>query len=564
MSKKRTPANKIGAKKSGAKKTAKSRSTSTGTAGSPKRQKSSQGASGRSGATSGRKTARSRSGGRPGGQKTPPRAKSGGKKTGKPASSRSKTAKTAPQTAPPQADGTTRATIRLPDELEWWSVDDLIPYERNPRTHSENQITKIAASLIEFGWTNPILADDYGNVIAGHGRLLAAQMLGMETVPVIRLPHMTDEQRRAYVIADNQLALDAGWDEELLVAELGALRVGGFNMAAVGFDLHELHKLIGGVPTEEIETPEPPDDPVTVLGDLWVLGDHRLICGDCSDQPTMDRLMDGARIDLINTDPPYNVKVEPRSNNALIDTKARTGKLGNHQGFDRARRKNRGTKATGKMRAKDMPLMWDFASAEDFAAMITASIGVMAGALRPGRHFYFWAGYSNLWGHNDAPCVPPMIVDAGLFVCQMLVWHKLHPVLVSKPFLHDYEVCLFGWKTGAAHQRLNVVDVTDVWPVKKINPATMVHLTEKPVELAARAVQYSSAPGDRVLDSFAGSGSTLMACEQHDRVCYTSELAPAYCDVIVRRWQDETGMTAHLESTGRAFDDVATERGATS
>lgn len=516
---------------------------------SPGRQKSPQRAKRGGKATSGRK-----------GGRAAPVAPHGAHKTAKRAKSQTaKTSRTAPSATAPQPDGTTAVDIRLPDNLEEWPVGDLTPYEGNPRTHSDAQVTKIAASLIEFGWTNPILVDDDGNIIAGHGRLLAALSLGMVSVPVIRLSHMTDEQRRAYLIADNQLALDAGWDDDLLAAELKALGAVHFDLSVIGFDPHELHGYIGDAPTEEVPTPEPPDDPVTQGGDLWIMGDHRLICGDCSDEMTMLRLLDGAVIDLVNTDPPYNVKLEPRSNNALVASRGTKSGGTHHQKFDRARRKTQ-AKSTGKMRAKDVPLEGDFASAEDFAAMLRGSIQIMTDALRPGRHFYFWGGYGNLWGQHDAPNVPPMLEEAGLFVCQMIVWHKLHPVLVRKPFLQDYEICLFGWKTGAAHIKLNVVDVTDVWPVKKINPAAMIHLTEKPVELAARAVQYSSAPGDRVLDSFAGSGSTLMACEQHGRSCYTSELAPAYCDVIVQRWQDETGQSAILESSGDGFEGVAALR----
>ena len=186
-----------------------------------------------------------------------------------------------------------------------------------PRTHGPEQITKIAASLLEFGWTNPILVDGEAGIIAGHGRLLAARELGMTTVPVIEIPYLTDTQKRALVIADNRLALDAGWDEDLLAEELKALEGLDFNLELTGFDLDELHDLLEDETAEEVAAPEPPDDPVTRPGDLWVLGDHRLLCGDSSDPAAVDRLLGGAPIHLVNTDPPYKVKAEPRSNNAI-------------------------------------------------------------------------------------------------------------------------------------------------------------------------------------------------------------------------------------------------------
>ncbi len=194
-----------------------------------------------------------------------------------------------PETAPAVDSKAPDALVRLPGKLEHWNIDKLRPYERNPRTHSPDQITKIAASLLEFGWTNPILVDSEAGIIAGHGRLLAARELGMDTVPVIELSHLTEAQKRAYVIADNRLALDAGWDEDLLAEELKALEDLDFNLELTGFDLDELGDLLAEEEVEEIPAPEPPEDPVSQKGDLWVLGNHRLLCGDSSSPDDVDR-----------------------------------------------------------------------------------------------------------------------------------------------------------------------------------------------------------------------------------------------------------------------------------
>ena len=221
------------------------------------------------------------------------------------------------ETAPKGDSSRSESPVILPGKLEHWNIDRLRPYERNPRTHSPEQITKIAASLLEFGWTNPILVDGEAGIIAGHGRLLAARELGMTTVPVIELTHLTEAQKRAYVIADNRLAMDAGWDEDLLAEELKALEDLDFNLELTGFDLDELHDLLDDETVEDAPAPEPPEEPTSRLGDLWVLGHHRLLCGDSCDPASVDRLLCGQKIHLVNTDPPYNVKVEPRSNNAI-------------------------------------------------------------------------------------------------------------------------------------------------------------------------------------------------------------------------------------------------------
>ena len=488
--------------------------------------------------------------------------------------------------APP--DPSAGSAVRLPGKLVHWPIDRLRPYERNPRTHSPEQITKIAASLLEFGWTNPILVDGEAGIIAGHGRLLAARELGMKTVPVIELTHLTEAQKRAYVIADNRLALDAGWDEDLLAEELKALDGLDFNLVLTGFDLDELHDLLEDETAEEVPAPEPPDDPVSRTGDLWVLGEHRLLCGDSSDPAAVDRLLGGAKVHLVNTDPPYNVKVEPRSNNAIaaglssfpmtasaqlarsqgrgIEAKptasakkksravaASDARGMHHQGFDLARHKTK-SKATGRMRPKDRPLANDFVSDEAFDEMLLAWFGNMARVLLPGRSFYIWGGYANCGNY------PPVLKAVGLYFSQAVIWVKEHPVLTRKDFMGNHEWAFYGWREGAGHKFFGPSNAVDVWAVKKVNPQSMIHLTEKPVELAVRAIQYSSKPKENVLDLFGGSGSTLIGAQQTGRRAFLMELDPAYCDVIIERWQTATGEKAVLEGDGTTFEAVGVDR----
>ena len=285
----------------------------------------------------------------------------------------------------------------------------------------------------------------------------------MKTVPVIELTHLTEAQKRAYVIADNRLALDAGWDEDLLAEELKALEGLDFNLELTGFDLDELHDLLEDETAEEVPAPEPPEDPVTRPGDLWVLGDHRLLCGDSSDPATVDRLLGGAPVHLVNTDPPYNVKVEPRSNNAIAAglssfpaaksaVEASDARGMHHQGFDLARHKTK-SRPTGRMRAKDRPLVNDFVSDEAFDQMLLAWFGNIARVLLPGRSFYIWGGYANCANY------PPVLKATGLYFSQSIIWVKEHPVLTRKDFMGNHEWAFYGWREGArppvlrAHQR---------------------------------------------------------------------------------------------------------------
>ena len=271
--------------------------------------------------------------------------------------------------------------------------------------------------------------------------------------------------------------------------------------------------------------PEPPDEATTQPGDLWILGEHRLLCGDSADPADVDRLLDGAPIHLVNTDPPYNVKVEPRSNNAIA------------AGLSSFSANKKAATQT-KLRAKDRPLANDFVSDEEFDRLLVAWFGNITRVLVPGGAFYIWGGYANLGNY------PPVLKASGLYFSQAIVWDKQHPVLSRKDFMGSFELAFYGWKEGAGHKFYGPANAVDLWHVKKVNPQSMVHLTEKPVELATRAIAYSSKAGENVLDLFGGSGSTLIACQQTGRRAFLMELDPLYCDVIVSRWEAFTGQTA--------------------
>jgi DNA modification methylase len=325
---------------------------------------------------------------------------------------------------------------------------------------------------------------------------------------------------------------------DLLPIEIKDLQAADFDLSVLGFDADELAKILNPDGTQGLtdpdEIPLPPDEAVTKPGDLYILGDHRLLCGDSSRPEDVDRLLDGAAIHLVNTDPPYNVKVASRSNNAIAATGDRP--IG-QQGMDMAIRGK--THATDKkLRAKDRPLVNDFVSDEEFARLLRAWFGNIQRVLEPGRSFYIWGGYSNIWNYPNA------LRESELYFSQMIIWVKEHPVLTRKDFMGNHEWCFYGWREGAAHQFFGPANITDVWSVKKVNPQSMIHLTEKPVELAMRAIQYSSLPGENVLDLFGGSGSTLIACEQTGRKAFLMEIDPLYCDVIVQRWERFTGKKA--------------------
>lgn len=446
--------------------------------------------------------------------------------------------------------------------IEQRNTEDIHPYERNPRINDQ-AVDAVAASIKEFGFRSPIVVDGAGVIICGHTRWKAAKKLGLAKVPVHVAKDLSPEKVKAYRIADNQTANLAEWNFELLPIELKDLQAADYNLDLLGFGADELAKLIDPDGTQGLtdpdDVPEPPDDAITQRGDIWVLGDHRLMCGDSGSVEDLDRLMDGNTIDLVNMDPPYNVKVEPRSSTAIAagnSSHPDLSKKMHHQGFDVARGVTDPKRARKKMRAKDRPLENDFVTDEAFDQMLLDWFGNASRVLKPGGSFYIWGGYANL-GNYPAP-----LKAAGLYFSQGIIWDKQHPVLTRKDFMGAFEICFYGWKEGAGHNYYGPNNATDLWHVKKVNPQAMVHLTEKPVELAVRSIQYSSLPGQNVLDLFGGSGSTLIGCEQTGRHAFLMELDQAYCDVIVERWEKFTGRKAERIPGAARTETTPTEAGA--
>jgi DNA modification methylase len=396
-------------------------------------------------------------------------------------------------------------------------VDALVPYARNARTHSDAQVARIAASIREFGWTNPILVDGDRGIIAGHGRLLAARKLGMAEVPVIELSHLSEAQKRAYILADNRLALDAGWDEELLRIELGDLRDLGFDLDLTGFGADEIGKLLidaGDGLTDPDLVPEAPENPVSRLGDAWVLGRHRLMCGDATDEATVARALSGVRPHLMVTDPPYGVGYDPAwRNRAGVSTTRRTGKVENDHRAD-----------------------WR-----------------EAWAPFPGEVAYVWHGALH------AAAVAESLTACGFDIRAQIVWAKDRLVLGRGHYHWQHEPCWYavrgiGHWTGDRKQ-------TTLWQIAGTGQdAETVHGTQKPVECMRRPIENNSSPGQAVYEPFSGSSTTIVAAEMAGRCCHAVELSPAYVDVAVLRWQAFTGEEAVLEGDGRCFDAVAAER----
>jgi len=427
-------------------------------------------------------------------------------------------------------------------------VADLLPAPFNPRTISADALAGLGESIGRFGLVQPVIVNSRtGRIVGGHQRLKALLARGVEETDVV-VVDLPEAEEKALNLALNSQAISGEWTEDALALveqvakefpELSAaLRMGDLNEALRDLFPGEL------VVVDEDDLPAPPDDPVTKPGDLIVLGDHRLLCGDSGSPEDLDRLLAGARIHLLNTDPPYNVKVEPRSNNAIRAglSSFQAPQKRHHQAMDLARHPGKSKPTHAKMRAKDRPLVNDFLTDEEFEQRLRAWFGNASRVLVPGRGFYIWGGYANVANY------PPALKEAGLYFSQTIIWDKQHPVLTRKDFMGAHEWCFYGWKEGAAHQFLGPANVPDLWAVKKVNPQSMVHLTEKPVELAARAIQYSSRKGENILDLFGGSGSTLMAAEKTGRRAFLMELDCAYCDVIVQRWENAVGRKAERKA----------------
>lgn len=446
--------------------------------------------------------------------------------------------------------------------IEQRPLSEIKPYDKNPRIN-DAAVDAVAESLRQFGFRQPIVVDADGVIVCGHTRYRAARKLGLTEAPVHVATDLTPDQIRAYRIADNKTAELAEWNLDLLPIELAGLKDAGIDWSLLGFDTDELASLLDpglkqGL-TDPDEVPEPPDEAVTKPGDLWLLGEHRLLCGDAGSADDVDLLLaiDPGKavelpagsevrslripIHLVNTDPPYNVRVEPRSNNAIAAGLSSFGSpdaLTHHQGFDLARRPEIARPTHAKLRPKDRPLANDFVSDEEFDRLLHAWFGNIARVLAPGRAAYLWGGYANCGNY------PPVLKAVGLYFSQAIIWVKEHPVLTRKDFMGNHEWCFYCWREGAAHVFLGPNNAADVWSIKKVNPQSMIHLTEKPVELAVRAIQYSSRVGENVLDLFGGSGSTMIAAEQTGRRAFLMELDPLYCDVICERWTKFTGKKA--------------------
>ena len=396
-------------------------------------------------------------------------------------------------------------------------IDSLIPYINNSRTHSDEQVAQIAASIKEFGWTNPILVDGDNSIIAGHGRLLAARKLGYKEVPTIELADLTETQKKAYIIADNRLALNAGWDNELLTIELNDLLADGFALELLGFDPKELDALLEpevmqGL-TDEDAVPDVPDEPATKLGDIYQLGNHRLMCGDSCSVTDMEKLCDGQLVDMWLTDPPYNVAVQG----------------GNHGDPER---KN------------GLKILNDKMPDEEFRQFLRDAYVTADLVMKPGAVFYIWHADSEGYNFRGAA------KDAGWAVRQCLIWKKSSIVMGRQDYHWKHEPCLYGWKEGAGH--LWSTDRKQTTILEFDRPSKNgEHPTMKPVALFEYQMLNNTKGADIVLDSFGGSGTTMLAAEKHGRHARLMELDPKYCDVIVKRWEDFTGKKAVLllEST---------------
>jgi hypothetical protein len=346
--------------------------------------------------------------------------------------------------------------------VEWVPIDHVRLNPANPRLNDE-AVPHVAASLKRFGWQQPVVAKRTGEVIAGNTRLKAAISLGMDQVPVVYFDG-PDIEAVAYSVADNRTAEFAEWDDKALAELLEELRAEdaldgtGYSSEDIDTLLDEIQAdLEGDVEITEDDVPEPPDEATTRPGDLWVLGDHRLLCGDSSSASDVDRLLAGAPIHLVNTDPPYNVKVEPRSNNAIAAGLSSFKGVSHHQKLDVKRHPEKAKATSRKLRPKDRPLANDFVSDEEFEKMLLAWFGNLSRALLPGRGFYVWGGYSNLANY------PRPLAQSGLYFSQAIIWVKEHPVLTRKDFLGNFELAYYGWKEGAAHVFLGPNNVVDVW-----------------------------------------------------------------------------------------------------
>jgi DNA modification methylase len=405
-------------------------------------------------------------------------------------------------------------TMSFPDTVERWPLARLIPHARNARTHSEAQVAQIAGSIAEFGFVNPVLVGDDGVIVAGHGRVMAARKLGLTEAPVIVLAHLTPTQRRALMIADNQIASQAGWNDEMLAAELAALKDEDFDLDLLGFDDADLDRLLAGVIEEgedPDEAPEPPTDPISRPGDIWICGEHRVLCGDATVLSDVEALLGGELADMTFCDPPYNV--------------------------------NYANSAKDKMRGKNRAILND-ALGESFGAFLyDASVNILT--VTKGAVYICMSS-------SELDTLQKAFREAGGKWSTFVIWAKNTFTLGRADYQRQYEPILYGWKEGADHYWCGARDQGDVWLIDKPHKNDL-HPTMKPVALVERAIRNSSKSRDIVLDPFGGSGTTMIAAERAGRRARLIELDPKYVDVIVQRWQDLTSGSATHATTGQKF-----------
>jgi DNA modification methylase len=400
----------------------------------------------------------------------------------------------------------------------------LIPYANNPRLHSEADLEKIAASIRKWGWTNPVLVDEQGVLIAGHGRVAAAARLGLKSIPVIVAHGWSEEEKQAYRLADNELAARANWDSDLLGSELRDLKFGGFDLDLIGFEPDRLDEILAGLGSSGLTDPdailEIPDQPVTRPGDVWLLDDHRVGCGDSTNAADVEPVLAGSQPHLMVTDPPYGVDYDPswRARRGLGSGKLARGKVLNDNRAD-----------------------WR-----------------QAYALFTGDVAYVWHGAL----HGD-------VVGADLAACGLqrrahIVWVKQHFTLSRGDYHWKHECCCYTVRDGKTSHWQGDRTQTTVWEILNNNPfgnrqreESSGHGTQKPVECMRRPIANNSRPGQAIYDPFLGSGTSLIAAEMSGRVCYGLELDPAYVDIVVHRWQRFTGRDATHQASGQSFDERA-------
>ena len=411
---------------------------------------------------------------------------------------------------------------RKTTEMQIVSIEKLVPYVNNARTHSKEQITKLRSSLREFGFINPVIIDKDFSIIAGHGRVMAAKEEGITEVPCVLVDYLSEAQKKAYIIADNRFAQDAGWDEELLRVEIESLQAEAFDISLIGFEMSEIDDLFkedvkDGIQDDNFDVDAELEKPtITKAGDIWKLGNHRLICGDSTKTETYDVLMDGMKANLVVTDPPYNVNYEGSAG------KIKNDNMGNDAFYQ---------------------FLFDAFVNMERAMAADASIYVF---------------HADTEGLNFRKA----FADAGFYLSGTCIWKKQSLVLGRSPYQWQHEPCLFGWKKSGKHQWYSGRKETTIWEFDKPKK-NGDHPTMKPVPLIAYPIMNSSMSNCIVLDPFGGSGSTLIACEQTSRICYTIELDEKFCDVIVKRYIEQLGsvdnVTVLREGNVYRYNEVADE-----